>query len=111
MNVVKGTIKPIRKNVLVVDMDFEERKTASGIIIQSDDGKAHGVRPRWAKVWAVGPEQDDVKVGEWIYVEHGRWTRGVQIESEGKELTLRMVEPESILLQTSEKPEDEYIPL
>lgn len=109
MNVVRGTIKPLRKNVLVADMDFEERRTASGIIIQSDDGKAHGVRPRWARVWAIGPEQKDVKVGEWIYVEHGRWTRGIKIESEGKEITVRMVEPESILLQSDEKPQDEYI--
>ena len=66
MNTVKGTIRPIRDNVLVTDMDFEEMKTASGIVIQSDDGKAHGVKPRWCRVWAIGPEQQDVKVGEWI---------------------------------------------
>ena len=93
-------------------MDFEEQKTASGIIVQSDDGKAHGVKPRWARVWATGPEQKDVKVGEWIYVDHGRWTRGVKVEDEnGDELIIRRVEIESILLQADEKPNDFYIGL
>ena len=109
MNVVKGKLKPLRNNVLVTDMGFEEQKTASGIILQSDDGKAHGVKPRWAKVWAVGPEQKDVHIGEWIYVEHGRWTRGIKVEEDGKEVIIRRVDTEAILLQADEKPNDIYI--
>jgi co-chaperonin GroES (HSP10) len=109
MNVVKGKLKPLRNNVLVIDMGFEEQKTASGIVLQSDDGKAHGVKPRWAKVWAVGPEQKDVHVGEWIYVEHGRWTRGIKVEEDGKEVIIRRIDTEAILLQADEKPNDIYI--
>ena len=109
MNVVKGKLKPLRNNVLVTDMGFEEQKTESGIILQSDDGKAHGVKPRWAKVWAVGPEQKDVHIGEWIYVEHGRWTRGIKVEEDGKEVIIRRVDTEAILLQADEKPNDIYI--
>jgi co-chaperonin GroES (HSP10) len=112
MNVVKGKLRPIRDNVLITDMDFEEMKTASGIIVQSDDGKAHGVKPRWCRVWAIGPEQKDVKVGEWIYVDHGRWTRGVKVEDEnGDEIIIRRVELTSILLQADDKPNDFYIGL
>ena len=109
MNTVKGTIRPIRDNVLVTDMDFEEMKTASGIVIQSDDGKAHGVKPRWCRVWAIGPEQKDVKVGEWILMEHGRWTRGIKVEEAGEEIIIRRVELKSIMLQTDERPNDFYI--
>ena len=109
MNVVKGKLKPLRNNVLVTDMGFEEQKTASGIVLQSDDGKAHGVKPRWAKVWAVGPEQKDVHIGEWIYIEHGRWTRGIKVEENGKEVIIRRVDTEAILLQADEKPNDIYI--
>lgn len=110
MNTVKGNLIPLNNNILVTDMNFEEQKTASGIIIQSDDGKAHGVKPRWAKVWAVGPEQKDVKVGEWVLVEHGRWTRGVQVQDEsGKEFTIRRVDPTCVLLQSEEKPNDVYL--
>jgi co-chaperonin GroES (HSP10) len=109
MNVVKGKLKPLHDNVLVTDMSFEEQTTASGIIIQSDDGKSHGVKPRWCRVWAIGPEQTDVKVGEWIYVDHGRWTRGIKVEDDGNEIVIRRVEVSSILLQTDEKPSDAYL--
>lgn len=110
MNVVKGKLKPLRDNVLVTDMSFEEQTTASGIIIQSDDGKSHGVKPRWCRVWAIGPEQDDVKVGDWVYVEHGRWTRGVKVEDDnGNEIVIRRVDTNSILLQSNERPSDVYL--
>ena len=109
MNVVKGKLKPLRDNVLVTDMNFEEQTTASGIIIQSDDGKSHGVKSRWARVWAIGPEQQDVKVGEWIYIDHGRWTRGVKVEDNGQEIVIRRVETSSILLQADERPSDAYL--
>lgn len=109
MNVVKGKLRPLRDNVLVTDMSFEEQTTASGIVIQSDDGKSHGIKPRWARVWAVGPEQKDVQVGEWICIEHGRWTRGVKVDDNGVEIVIRRVEPVSIMLQADEKPNDLYI--
>jgi len=107
MNVVKGKIVPIRDGVIISDMNFDEQKTASGIIIKSDDGKSEGVRPRWGKVWAVGPEQTDVKVGEWILVEHGRWTRSITVEDQdGNEVVVRRVETKSILLSADDKPND-----
>lgn len=109
MNIVKGKIKPLNDNILVADMNFEEMKTASGIIIQSDDGKAHGVKPRWCRVWAVGPDQKEVKVGEWILVEHGRWTRGVTVQEDGKEFVIRRVENVSVMLRADERPADVHI--
>ena len=111
MNVVKGKIKPIRDNVLVTDMEFEETTTASGIFIPSQNGKNEGIKPRWGRVWAIGPEQQDVDIGDWIYVEHGRWTRGVTVEdANGDEIIIRRVENKSILLQSNDKPQDVYIP-
>jgi co-chaperonin GroES (HSP10) len=109
MNVVKGNIVPLRDNILVADMNFEEQTTASGIIIQSDDGKSHGVKPRWCRVWAVGPDQHDVKVGEWIYIEHGRWTRGIKVDDNGNEIIIRRVDTNAILLQADERPSDAYL--
>lgn len=109
MNIVKGKLRPIRNHVLVSDMSFEEQQTSSGIIIQSDDGKTHGVKPRWAQVWAVGPEQTDVKVGEWIYVEHGRWTRGIKVEYNETQTVVRKVDADAILLTADERPNDVYM--
>ncbi len=107
MNVVKGKIRPLADNVIITDMNFDEQKTASGIILKSDDGKSEGIKPRWGRVWAIGNEQKDVKVGEWILVEHGRWTRGVTVEDEnGDEIIIRRVEVKSILASADEKPSD-----
>jgi co-chaperonin GroES (HSP10) len=109
MNTVEGKLRPLNDNILVTDMNFEEQKTASGIVIQSDDGKAHGVKPRWCRVWAIGPDQLEVKVGEWILVEHGRWTRGVTVKEDGKEILIRRVENISVMLKADERPNDFYI--
>lgn len=107
MNVVKGKIIPLRKNVLVSDMNFDEQKTASGIIIRSDNGKTEGIKPRWGRVWAIGKEQQDVQVGDWVCVEHGRWTRGIKVqEQDGTEITVRMVDTDCIMLIADTPPTD-----
>jgi hypothetical protein len=62
--------------------------------------------PRWGKVWATGPTQTDVKIGEWILIEHGRWTRTVEVEQEdGSILEVRMVESSSIMMVSDEEPQ------
>jgi hypothetical protein len=38
-----------------------------------------GIVPRWARVYSVGPEQEDIKVGQYVLVSHGRWTRGIEV--------------------------------
>jgi co-chaperonin GroES (HSP10) len=104
---VVGKIIPIRDNVLVTDMNFDTRVSAGGIVLPSDDGKSEGVRHRWARVWAIGPEQKDVQVGEWILLEHGRWTRGVTVELEdGTDIVIRRADINAILMVTEEDPGD-----
>jgi co-chaperonin GroES (HSP10) len=104
---VKGKVVPIRDHVLVSDMEFGEQVTASGIVIKSDNGKSSGVKPRWGRVWAIGPEQTEVKVGEWIMIEHGRWTRTIEVEQEdGSTLELRRVETAAIMMSSDERPGD-----
>ena len=104
---VKGKVIPIRDHVLVSDMGFGEQVTSTGIIIKSDNGKSSGVKPRWGKVWAIGPEQNDVKVGEWILIEHGRWTRPSELEEEDGSITeLRRVETNAIMMSADERPGD-----
>lgn len=102
-------IRPILDHVIVQDMEFGEQKTRSGIIIIDDDGKQHGIKPRWGKVYAVGPKQEDVKVGDWVLIEHGRWTRGIDLDNEdGSTTTVRRVEPKSIMAISDRKPTDTY---
>lgn len=104
-------ITPTKKNILVTDMEFGERKTNTGIILPGDDMEERGIRPRWCKVLAIGPKQTDVKEGEWILVAHGRWTRGLDLTSPttGESITVRLVDPKDVLLTSDEAPLDEYV--
>ena len=106
--IVKEKFKPIGKHIIVSDMSFDQRITHSGIILLSDDMKTTGIRPRWACVYAVGPEHvdNDIKIGKWICIKHGRWTRGINIEDETGKKTLRRVDPDDILLISDEPVND-----
>jgi hypothetical protein len=97
----------IRDWVICTDMNFEGRTLSSGIILMGDNGKSQGVRPRWGQVYAVGPDQHDVKVGDWICVAHGRWTRGLDIEDEHGKKTVRRIDPKDIMLVSDELPSDD----
>lgn len=106
-NAIEGKPKAIGNRVLVSDMYFGEQKTASGIVIANDDGKTRGIYPRWAKVYSKGPEnKDPYEVGQWILIEHGRWTRSLKFNTGKEEIELRMVECESVLGYSDEKPNE-----
>jgi co-chaperonin GroES (HSP10) len=100
-------IRPLNDVVLVRDMQFDQRITSSGIVLLSDNGKSSGIRPRWGQVYAIGPDQKDVRVGQWICVAHGRWTRGIEIEDEQGQQTVRRIDPNDILLVSDVQPQDD----
>lgn len=104
----KDQFKPLAAHVIVCDMAFDERISRGGIIIPNDDQTSAGIRPRWAKIYAVGPENTDpeLQVGKWICISHGRWTRGVEIVDEEGEKTIRRVDNKDILLISDEPVDD-----
>lgn len=97
-------LTPVKDNIVVNDMKFDLRVTSGGIFLPGDDGKTSGIRPRWAQVYAIGSKQKDVTVGQWVMVEHGRWTHGFKVEIDGKTLTLRKIDPAAILFVSDEPP-------
>ena len=98
-------LRALNDSVIVSNMTFKEARTlSSGIILPQDDGKSSGIRPRWGQVYAVGPAQQDVTVGQWICVAHGRWTRGLEIEDTEGVRTIRKIDPKDILLVSDEPP-------
>lgn len=100
-------IRAVKNRVIVSDMRFGEQKTKSGLILTDDNGSTRGIYPRWAKVYAKGPENhEDYTIGDWVLVEHGRWTRGIRVNDGESEKELRMIETESILGWSSEPPND-----
>lgn len=100
----KEQFKALGTHIIVSEMSFDVRISYGGIILPQDDMKSAGIRPRWAQIYAVGPEQNDpeLTVGKWICVSHGRWTRGVDIEDETGKHTIRRVDQNDILLVSDE---------
>ena len=102
----KGDIQPLGKRVIVKKMHFGDIKTKGGIILLDDDGKDSGIHPRWGQVHAIGNKQEDVKVGQWILVAHGRWSRALKVKKDNVELEVRMIDEDDILLVSDDEPEE-----
>lgn len=103
-------LKPIKDYILVTSMNFGERKLSSGLVLLGDDKKNSGIRARWGKVYAIGPEQTDVTPGQWVLVEHGRWTRGVKFEFDNDQyVTVRRVDSKAIMLVSDEEPKTDDV--
>ena len=102
---VDHDITPLKKRVLVSKMHFGETKSKGGIILIDDDGSEGGIHPRWAEVYAIGNKQEDVKIGQWILVSHGRWSRALKVKKDNVELEVRMIDEDDILLVSDNEPE------
>ena len=101
-------LRPIHDKVIVTELEHGERKTKAGIIMLDDSTVEAGeraIRPRWARVYAVGPEQADVKENQWILLEHGRWSLGQDLTLEnGEAIRIWLADHAAILAVSEEKP-------
>ena len=95
---------PLKDNIIVKNMTFEQRTLKSGIVLLGDNGKTEGIRSRWAQVYAVGPDQSDVAAGQWIMIEHGRWSRALQVEVGDEEFLIQRVDPAAVIFVSDEQP-------
>lgn len=108
----KNTIRaegliPLRDTVFVTDLDSGDKLTRGGIIVVDDNMRERGIRDRWARVYAVGPDVDDLTPGEWVLVSHGRWTPGMDVSLPDGDVKLWRIEyPEAVLLVSEDDPRD-----
>jgi hypothetical protein len=109
--ILRHKIRALHSDVIVSDMEFDTRITQAGLILPNDNGTTLGIRPRWGRVYAVGKDQQDVQIGQWILVAHGRWTRGLDIDDGEVEhkRTIRKIDPKDILLiaDGDQRPQDD----
>lgn len=99
-------IRVLPGRTLVHNIKHGERKIG-GIIIVDDDGKDSGIRPRWAQVYTVGPDITDYKKGDWLYIDHGRWSRPITITVDDEKIKLYQVDPDAILAVSTSEPTDD----
>jgi co-chaperonin GroES (HSP10) len=106
MATIHGDITPLKNKVLVKTIEKGQQITKGGIIIPDDDGKDRGIRPRWAEVYRVGKGIDFVQEGQWVLIEHGRWSKGFTLDDGTGQFDCRLVDNECILGTSDKKPED-----
>ena len=84
------------------------RELASGLIIADRDMESSGIRPRWFKVESVGPDvdKDFVKEGQYVYVEHGRWTNELKYKDGDDLVSVYMLDNEKCLMVSNEHPKE-----
>jgi hypothetical protein len=101
-------LKPL-KGKIFAQVQFKELKSRGGIHMLNDEGKHHGVHPRWAKIWKLGEGvKDDISPGQWILVEHGRWTQKFLWKNPdtGIEHYFHAIDPKAIMCVQDEVPEE-----
>lgn len=99
-------IKALANKVLAVMVDKPDglRKTKGGILLADKDNDVSGIRPRWFKVHSVGEGVDWIKEEQYVYVDHGRWSRGVKLN---EEITLHLLDNKDCLMVSDENPLEE----
>lgn len=105
---INGKITPLRNVVFVSELEQGQRISAGGIVIPDDNGKEHGIRARWGKVFAVGPEVTDLKPGDWVLIKHGRWSFAIDVKDvDGAPSKIYRVDyPDAVELVSDEFPAD-----
>jgi hypothetical protein len=99
MAIKASKFKPTKGKIFVTDLERGAQKTAGGIIIPDDNMKETGIRERWGRVWRTGEDVDVVSEGEWLLMEHGRWTLAIDMEDDdGNEFPVWMIDEAAILL-------------
>ena len=100
-------LKALGDKILVTDLEHGEKTTKAGLIIADDSTMAageRGIKPRWARVFSIGPDQKDVQVGDWVLLEHGRWTEGQTLDLGEGEFKFWMADPNGIMGVSDEQP-------
>lgn len=104
-------IKAYKNHVLAELVDKGMRLSKGGILIIDDDMQQQGIRPRWFRIYSAGSRTYDLKDGEYVLVQHGRWSRGFRINLEGEDKWLYKLDyPDAIMLASDELP-SEYVKL
>jgi hypothetical protein len=99
----------LKERILAELLGLEQRVTASGIIIQGENGKDRGIRPRWARVRLVGEGIDWVTPGQYVLVSHGRWSRQFECEHNGETMKLVHLDNKEVLAVSDVDPMDDFV--
>jgi len=109
--VTATSFRPYKGKVFVTDIERGDKLTKGGLIILDDNMTNRGIRARWARVWAVADDVQDIAVGDWVLVEHGRWTNRISMDLNGIETDVWRIDyPEAALIVSDVEPDSQSLP-
>jgi hypothetical protein len=92
-----------KKDTLYIEMlAVGENITKAGIVIPTEkmDAFGHFVKPRWAKVIFKADNLTDFEVGDWVLIQHGKWSSSIKALINGVEKTIWYVSDKSVKEQS-----------
>lgn len=99
--------RALKATVFVTDLESGPRKLASGLLLPDDNMAESGIRERWGQIAYLGPDvPEELSVGDWVLVKHGRWTPGIDLDDGSGALTRiwRVEYPDAVLLASDNDP-------
>jgi co-chaperonin GroES (HSP10) len=99
-------LNPIRDKVIgrMLEAIGNERRTKGGLVLTEKNFGEETIRPRWFEVTHVGPDQKDVKAGNYILVPHGRWSRGLDFYGTSREEDKLFLLDNDAIMMVSDEP-------
>lgn len=99
-------VKALPNKVLAEMVDKPDliRKSAGGVYMPDKDNDVSGIRPRWFRVHSVGEGIDWIKEDQYVFVDHGRWSQGLEVT---RDLRLHLLDNNDCLLVSDENPLEE----
>jgi hypothetical protein len=84
-------------SLYVEKIEYGERKTKSGLVINKESMDHYGnfARPRWAKVKYKADNITNVEIGDWILIGHGNWSTSMLMIINGEKTYLWYISPKS----------------
>lgn len=95
---INGNLKCLPNTLYVELLEVGERKTAGGIIIPMEDMRLNQrfIKPRWAKVYKKGENISNIEIGDWILLEHGKWSTALNIVDNNKSVKIWYINEKNV---------------
>jgi hypothetical protein len=107
LTTIYGDLTPLPNDILVVDMEQGAAITKTGLYLLDDSvGSVDNIKPRWARVYKVGKNITEIHPDEWVLIEHGRWTYGMNLDTGAEKLYIQKIDVKSILMTSDKYPGD-----
>ena len=94
---IPNHIECLDDTLYVEKIEYGEKTLKNGFIIPTETMDHYGnfVRPRWAKVLYKADNIKNINVGDWVLIQHGNWSTGINCKIKNEDKTIWYISPKS----------------